>query len=57
MKEIIDTRTKILTMSPLKLMISLSVPAIIGMVVVGLYSFMDAIFVGQMVGSAAMTSV
>jgi len=38
-------------------MISLSVPAILGMVVVGLYSFMDAIFVGKIIGSTAMTAV
>lgn len=57
MKHTTDTRTKMLSMHPIKLMISLSIPAIIGMVVVGLYSFMDAIFVGQMVGSSAMTSV
>lgn len=38
-------------------MISLSVPAILGMLVVGLYSFMDAIFVGKIIGSTAMTAV
>ena len=43
--------------SPWKLVLSLSVPAIIGMVVVGLYNLMDAVFVGQMVGSNAMTAV
>ena len=32
-----DTRTKLLTVPPFKLMLSLSIPAIIGMVVVGLY--------------------
>ena len=41
-----DTRTMLLTASPLKLMISLSLPAIIGMVVVGLYNLMDGIYVG-----------
>ena len=35
----------------------MSVPAIIGMVVVGLYNLMDAVYVGQMVGSNAMTAV
>ena len=34
-----DIRTQLLTASPFQLMLSLSVPAIIGMVVVGLYSF------------------
>ena len=32
-----DIRTQLLTASPFQLMLSLSVPAIIGMVVVGLY--------------------
>ena len=40
-----------------KTMISLSVPAILGMVVIGLYNFMDAVFVGRMVGPEAMTAV
>lgn len=52
-----DTRTMLLTASPLKLMISLSLPAIIGMVVVGLYNLMDGIYVGQMIGSMAMGAV
>lgn len=52
-----DTRTQLLTASPFQLMISLSLPAIVGMVVVGLYNLMDAIFVGQMVGSTAMGAV
>ena len=44
-----DTRTMFLSDSPWKLLLKLSVPAIIGMVVVGLYNLMDAVFVGQMV--------
>lgn len=52
-----DTRAMLLGASPWKLVLSLSVPAIIGMVVVGLYNLMDAVFVGQMVGSNAMTAV
>lgn len=47
----------LLTASPLQLIISLSLPAVIGMVVVGLYSLMDGIFVGQMVGANAMGAV
>ena len=43
-----DTRAMLLGASPWKLVLSLSVPAIIGMVVVGLYNLMDAVFVGQM---------
>ncbi|MCR4706233.1 MAG: hypothetical protein K5641_09245 [Lachnospiraceae bacterium] len=38
-------------------MLSLSIPAILGMVVIGLYNFMDAVFVGRMVGPEAMTAV
>jgi len=57
MRKKTDTRTMLLTASPLQLMISLSLPAIIGMVVVGLYNLMDAIFVGQMVGTNAMGAV
>lgn len=52
-----DTRTKLLTASPFQLMLSLSVPAIIGMVVVGLYSFMDRVFVGQLIDEVAMGAV
>lgn len=52
-----DTRTMLLNDSPWKLLLKLSVPAIIGMIVVGLYNLMDAVFVGQMVGSNAMTAV
>lgn len=52
-----DTRTMLLSDSPWKLLLKLSIPAIIGMVVVGLYNLMDAVFVGQMVSSNAMTAV
>jgi putative MATE family efflux protein len=38
-------------------MIKLCVPAIIGMLVVGLYSFMDAVFVGQLIDENAMGAV
>lgn len=38
-------------------MVSLSLPAIIGMVVIGLYNFMDAVFVGQMISPQAMGAV
>lgn len=37
MEQVKDTRMKILNEKPLKLMVSLSLPAIIGMVVIGLY--------------------
>ncbi len=51
-----DTRTQLLTASPFQLMISLSLPAIIGMVVVGLYGFMDRVFVGRLIDQVAMPS-
>lgn len=57
MEKTINARTKLLTESPFKLMCSLSLPAIIGMVVIGLYNFMDSVFVGQMVGPSAMGAV
>lgn len=49
-----DIRTQLLTASPFQLMLSLSVPAIIGMMVVGLYNFMDRVFVGQLINEVAM---
>lgn len=52
-----DTRTQLLTATPLQLIVSLSIPAIIGMVVVGLYNLMDRIFVGQLIGEVAMGAV
>ena len=52
-----DTRTRLLDGNIFKTMLSLSVPAILGMVVIGLYNFMDAVFVGRMVGPEAMTAV
>ncbi|BAK98682.1 MatE efflux family protein [Oscillibacter valericigenes Sjm18-20] len=52
-----NTRAILLTGNPWKVMLSLSLPAIIGMVVIGLYNFMDAVFVGNIVGSVAMTAV
>ena len=57
MKQSLDIRTKLLTQNPVSLMFELSVPAILGMVVVGLYNFMDSVFVGQMVGSVQMGAI
>lgn len=57
MKQALDTRTELLTKKPWPLMIQLSIPAVLGMVVVGLYNMMDSIFVGQMVGAAQMGAV
>lgn len=50
-------RENLVSGSIIKTMLSLSIPAIIGMVVIGLYNFMDAVFVGRMVGPEAMTAV
>lgn len=52
-----DVRSELLEENPFKLMVKLCVPAIIGMLVVGLYSFMDGVFVGQMIGANAMGAV
>ena len=52
-----DIRNKLLTENPWKLMISLSLPAILGQLIVGLYAFIDSIYVGQMVGTNAMSAV
>lgn len=57
MKQTLDTRTKLLTKRPWPLMLELSIPAVLGMVVVGLYNMMDTIFVGQMVGDVQMGAV
>lgn len=45
-----DTRAMLLQASPWQLVAKLSIPAIIGMVVIGLYNFMDGVYVGQMLG-------
>lgn len=57
MEKALDTRTKLLTKNPVSLMIELSIPAILGMVVVGLYNMVDSIFIGQMVGATQMGAV
>jgi len=57
MSKQVDTKENLLHGDVFKTMLSLSVPAILGMVVIGLYNFMDAVFVGRMVGPEAMTAV
>ena len=52
-----NVREQLLTQSPWKLMVRLSLPAILGQLIVGLYSFVDSIYVGQMVGTQAMSAV
>lgn len=57
MKQTQDTRSVLLSENPYRLMVKLSLPAIIGMVVIGLYNFMDSVFVGQMISPEAMGAV
>lgn len=57
MNKQVDVKDSLLHGDVFKTMLSLSVPAILGMVVIGLYNFMDAVFVGRMVGPEAMTAV
>ena len=52
-----DVREKLLIENKWELMISLSLPAILGQLIVGLYAFVDSIYVGQMVGTDAMSAV
>ncbi len=57
MSKQVNTKDNLLHGDVFRTMLSLSVPAILGMVVIGLYNFMDAVFVGRMVGPEAMTAV
>lgn len=57
MVEKADRRTFLLQASPWQLMVSLSLPAIVGMVVIGLYTFVDAIYAGQLISTDAMGAV
>lgn len=52
-----DVRSELLNKNPWRLMIKLSLPAILGQFVVGLYAFVDSIYVGQMVGVDAMSAI
>lgn len=52
-----DMRMELLEKSPIQLMMKLCAPAVIGMLVIGLYSFVDAIYAGQMIGTNAMGAV
>ncbi|MGI6635795.1 MAG: MATE family efflux transporter [Christensenellales bacterium] len=52
-----NVKKEILTKSPFKLMLQLSVPAILGMIVVGLYPLMDGIFAGNIISQHAMTAI
>ncbi|WP_125151931.1 MATE family efflux transporter [Clostridium rectalis] len=50
-------REELLKKEPKELMFKLCIPAIIGMLVIGLYSFMDGVFAGQLIGKNAMGAV
>jgi putative MATE family efflux protein len=52
-----DSRKDLLEMSMGKLFMKLAVPGMIGMVAVGLYNMVDAIFVGQLVGAAGVGAI
>ena len=51
-----DMKEQLLTKTPLSLMFQLSIPAVVGMVVIGLYPLMDGIFAGNIIGQSAMTA-
>lgn len=48
---------ELLTAQPSQILIKLSLPAILGMIVIGLYPLMDGIFAGQILSERAMTAV
>ena len=53
-RQVLQQDKRALTQTPGKLMMSLSLPAIVGMAVIGLYTFMDAVYAGQLIGMEAM---
>ncbi len=58
MEQAVDQKKEaLLNDSIVKLMFKLSLPAIVGMFVIGLYSFVDAIFVGQWVNEVAVGAI
>lgn len=52
-----DKREELTTGNIFKLMLKLGVPGIVGMFIISLYSFVDAIFVGQYVGDKAVGAI
>ncbi|AYZ74775.1 MATE family efflux transporter [Fusobacterium necrophorum] len=52
-----DMKTELLTESPKDLLFKLAIPGIIGMIVIGLYPFMDGIFAGWIIGDYAMSAI
>lgn len=51
-----DMKEQLLTKKPIDLLSQLSIPAVIGMIVIGLYPLMDGIFAGKIIGQKAMTA-
>lgn len=51
-----DIKTQLLTKKTIDLLFQLSVPAVIGMTVIGLYPLMDGVFAGNIIGQTAMTA-
>lgn len=51
-----DMKEQLLTKKPIDLLFQLSIPAVIGMIVIGLYPLMDGIFAGKIIGQKAMTA-
>ena len=52
-----DEREELTSGNMFKLMLKLGIPGIIGMLVISLYSFVDAIFVGRYVGDKALGAI
>ena len=52
-----DMKTQLLTKNPKELLFKLAIPGIIGMLVIGLYPFMDGIFAGRLIGDYAMSAI
>lgn len=50
-------KEQLLSNKPKDLMFQMSVPAVIGMVVIGLYPLMDGIFAGNIIGERAMSAI
>ena len=51
-----DMKEQLLSKRPIDLLFQLSIPAVIGMIVIGLYPLMDGIFAGNIIGQSAMTA-
>lgn len=52
-----DKRAELMTGNMFTLMLKLGIPGIVGMLIISLYSFVDAAFVGRYVGNKAMGAV